>query len=676
MKTKSIIFCLAFAGLMNTCSNAKAQVNVDDSLVLVDLYNSANGKEWLLNYNWLTDKPVKHWYGIKILNKRVTEIALPSNNLKGFIPASIGNLAELSQLYLFDNQLSGNIPPELGNLINLNSILLGNNQLTGNILPELGNLVNLKLLDLYGNKLTGSIPEELIKLTSLESLNLSNNELTGNIPSELTGLSNLEQLNLSGNQFSGTIPAELGGLNNLSSLNLSFNQLTGSIPPELIRKEQQYLTDLYLNNNQLSGTIPVSISYVGNFNEFSSTSINLSNNALRGSIPEEFGNIVGGYYAAVEINLSNNQLNGEIPSSLGNLHSSGGNYHSFWLNFSNNQLSGELPPELGNIYRLEELDLSNNQLRGNIPISYKTMGDLNLAGNLLSGILTDGSGWNVNDLNISNNHFKFADLEETVQEFLAISVKILYAPQANILIHQNNNALSVSAGGTLSNNTYKWFMIGQTDPTIIVGDSVFSPTQSGKYYAAITNAICTQLTLYTDTIDYTTLPVTIINLNTYQQRSIVKVDWTSLTELNVDRYEIQRSSNANGFATLGSLPAKGNGTQQTNYSFNDLQPLHGNNYYRLKAIDKDGKIAYSKTVLVSINDKTITLVYPVPAKNILHVQASSNASFSLINRAGKILLSKNINGNGTIDVSGLAAGIYYLKNNSNGEIKKIVVVRQ
>jgi hypothetical protein len=66
-------------------------------------------------------------------------------------------------------------------------------------------------------------------------------------------------------------------------------------------------------------------------------------------------------------------------------------------------------------------------------------------------------------------------------------------------------------------------------------------------------------------------------------------------------------------------------------------------------------------------------VYPVPATNILHVQGNSNATYLLTNLAGKVLLTKNIAGNGTIDVSHLPGGMYYLKNNETGVIQKVVV---
>ena len=65
MKTKSLLSCLMFA----ICANihtTNAQVNVQDSLALVDLYNSTDGSHWKQNKNWLTSNPVKTWYGIKL----------------------------------------------------------------------------------------------------------------------------------------------------------------------------------------------------------------------------------------------------------------------------------------------------------------------------------------------------------------------------------------------------------------------------------------------------------------------------------------------------------------------------------------------------------------------------------------------------------------------------------
>jgi hypothetical protein len=109
MKTKSILCCLVFAFCTNTCITVYAQsINKQDSLALVDLYNSTNGQNWDYHDNWLTG-PVTTWYGIFVVNKRVKEISLGPNNLTGNIPSSLGNLINLTGLYLADNKLSGSI---------------------------------------------------------------------------------------------------------------------------------------------------------------------------------------------------------------------------------------------------------------------------------------------------------------------------------------------------------------------------------------------------------------------------------------------------------------------------------------------------------------------------------------------------------------------------------------
>src|SRR6476620_5519111 len=107
MKTKSLLSCFVFA----ICANihtANAQVTVQDSLALVDLYNSTDGSHWTNHTNWLTKNPVSTWYGISVTNSRVTEIRLTYNNVIGSIHSSIGNLVNLNALYLGNNKLSRN----------------------------------------------------------------------------------------------------------------------------------------------------------------------------------------------------------------------------------------------------------------------------------------------------------------------------------------------------------------------------------------------------------------------------------------------------------------------------------------------------------------------------------------------------------------------------------------
>ncbi|KAK9229918.1 hypothetical protein WN944_022884 [Citrus x changshan-huyou] len=97
---------------------------------------------------------------------------------------SIGNLSH--SLEIFDMSkcnVSGGIPEEIGNLTNLTAIYLGGyNILKGSIPDSVGDLISLKSLNFSNNNLSGAIPLLLEKLSYLEHLNLSFNKLEGEIP--------------------------------------------------------------------------------------------------------------------------------------------------------------------------------------------------------------------------------------------------------------------------------------------------------------------------------------------------------------------------------------------------------------------------------------------------------------------------------------------------------------
>ena len=102
--------------------DASAQVLEQDSLALVALYNSTNGPNWDIQFNWL-QAPVAMWEGVEVSDSRVTKLDLSDNGLTGELPNEIGNLTKIRLLWLNKNQLSGQIPPaiepELGDRIGL-----------------------------------------------------------------------------------------------------------------------------------------------------------------------------------------------------------------------------------------------------------------------------------------------------------------------------------------------------------------------------------------------------------------------------------------------------------------------------------------------------------------------------------------------------------------------------
>ena len=80
----------------------------NDRDILIDFYRQTGGDDWRINFNWLSEKPLENWYGVKVNDKgRVVSLDLRTNRLDGSIPESIGRLSDLRTLNLMSNRLQG-----------------------------------------------------------------------------------------------------------------------------------------------------------------------------------------------------------------------------------------------------------------------------------------------------------------------------------------------------------------------------------------------------------------------------------------------------------------------------------------------------------------------------------------------------------------------------------------
>ncbi|MDY8138495.1 hypothetical protein [Aquimarina sp. 2201CG5-10] len=435
-------------------------VSAAEKQALIDLYNSTNGPNWTNNTNWNTNAPVCDWFGVTVVDGKVTKISLINNGLLGTIPDSFGNLTNLDYVAFAINQLSGSLPASIGNLINVETFSVERNAMTGTIPTSIGNMTALKVLILGSNQFTGSIPSSLGNLSNLTTLNLFRNQLDGSIPSELGNLSNLTTLNLFSNQLAGEIPTSLGSLSNLLILNLYLNQLSGSIPTELGNLSN--LTTLGLSSNNLSGTIPSSL---GSLSALSV--MNLYSNSLTGSIPAEFSQLT-------ELTI---------------------------LNLYRNQLSGTVPTGIGNLSKLATLGLSTNQLSGEVP-----SGLANLASSNILNVLT-----------LDTNNFVFNDFESEYANYSNELTTFNYLLQAKVdqtetlSVLENGSITLSSTALTSPNNSYQWFkdgvaIAGATSKDYVISNA--ANADAGVYHFTATNSIIADLTLVRNPITLTINPDT------------------------------------------------------------------------------------------------------------------------------------------------------------------------
>jgi hypothetical protein len=170
------------------------------------------------------------------------------------------------------------------------------------------------------------------------------------------------------------------------------------------------------------------------------------------------------------------------------------------------------------------------------------------------------------------------------------------------------------------------------------------------------------------------LPVTLLSFTGTESDHYNQLAWITANEINNAGFELQRSIDGATFTKLAFIATKaaaGNSTALLGYSYQDVKPFAGNNYYRLKQVDRNGNGVYSSIVLLVRNVATYTInkIYPNPAASRLNVSIASPYAVTIemivTDITGKPLLrfSRSMPAGTTIqniDVSGLAAGTYIL----------------
>ncbi|MBC3538620.1 T9SS type A sorting domain-containing protein [Rufibacter sp. H-1] len=185
------------------------------------------------------------------------------------------------------------------------------------------------------------------------------------------------------------------------------------------------------------------------------------------------------------------------------------------------------------------------------------------------------------------------------------------------------------------------------------------------------------------------LPVTLTRFGGVSRNGGVELTWSTASEINNDRFEIERSANGKDFSKVGEVKGNGNSATLNNYAFTDHAAAAGTVYYRLRQVDFDGAFEYSKVISVSHATGAVAQaainVYPNPVTNgrvavRFQEQVSGGATIRLSDMSGRVLHTQelsSVNSEVDMNLSGMniRAGIYLLSVTANGRstTQRIVV---
>ena len=178
------------------------------------------------------------------------------------------------------------------------------------------------------------------------------------------------------------------------------------------------------------------------------------------------------------------------------------------------------------------------------------------------------------------------------------------------------------------------------------------------------------------------LPVSLMAFDATAKGTYNEVSWVTEYAENVDYFVVESAENAIDFKDVGMV---GYSEVENSYKFKDTRAFDNIVYYRLKTVDYDGSISYSKIVSLTGKGNTVhvTNILPNPVQNEMIVEflgkSGDNITFSIMNTVGQVVSTRIVEATDgknvlTHDMSSLVNGIYMLvaQNNDEREVIKFV----
>ncbi|MCE7043611.1 M4 family metallopeptidase [Dyadobacter sp. CY312] len=162
------------------------------------------------------------------------------------------------------------------------------------------------------------------------------------------------------------------------------------------------------------------------------------------------------------------------------------------------------------------------------------------------------------------------------------------------------------------------------------------------------------------------LPVTLVKFEGKHSSEGNLLKWATTAEVNSDFFAVERASDVKKFSEIGRVAGNGNSAITNNYTFTDSKYGRGLNYYRLRSVDKDGSLAYSKIIAIDAHNSRETKSFPNPVQSVLSIELPDVdmklVTLKVINVSGQVVIEQSkVKANGgvvTQDMSKLGTGVY------------------
>ncbi len=266
----------------------------------------------------------------------------------------------------------------------------------------------------------------------------------------------------------------------------------------------------------------------------------------------------------------------------------------------------------------------------------------------------------------------------------AVNIRFYYDPAEKTAVENAMTAFT-SASNNVIDEGFLWFktVAGAYNPANVnyngvdVGNTIEltgSPgTEGGLTYVQLDGlASFSGGTGATGVGKGNALPIDLLYFTGAKNGDTNRLNWATASEENTAYFEVERSKDGLNFEAVARVAAAGNSSTTLTYVANDMQPLSGISYYRLRTVDLDNSEGFSNIISLerAVKGTDLVALFPNPASTQITYQLMAESADELtvkvIDALGRVNSSQVVQVNAglnsqTLEISKLSPGLYYLQ---------------
>lgn len=162
---------------------------------------------------------------------------------------------------------------------------------------------------------------------------------------------------------------------------------------------------------------------------------------------------------------------------------------------------------------------------------------------------------------------------------------------------------------------------------------------------------------------FSTLPVSWLYFRGRGEENRVQLEWATAQERNNDYFVVERSPNGRSWEDIGEVEGVGDSEAINFYGFTDERPLLGNNFYRIRQVDRDRSTDYTQVIRIHFDPVWDFRSYPNPVRDelVLELKGLDQYRLALSDLQGRQFMApvkNSLSGRLQLDMSQIPPGLY------------------